>query len=142
MSKIKKLNGFTLLEVMVALAVLALTTTAVFTGIRTYAQNLSYVKQRTLASWIAANEMTRLRIERQWPKIGRLKNDVEYAGVEWDVVMDVSATDVDALRRIDVAVSLIGETGRDSQAVLTTAGFIGKPNDKQLPVKTWVRSQD
>jgi general secretion pathway protein I len=54
-------RGFTLLEVMIALAIIAITLGALISTSGSQASSAGYLKQKTLAHWVALNEITRLQ---------------------------------------------------------------------------------
>ena len=99
-------TGFTLIEVMVALVVVALGMMAVNTQLNRYTVAATYVEQKTLASWIATNKITELSIGPQWPPVDEYEEEVEFAGQQWHCAIVVSETEVPNLHRVDVSVSL------------------------------------
>lgn len=100
------LRGFTLIEAMVALAIVALGMMAVNTQLNRYAVTALYVEQKTLASWIASNQLTELSISGQWPDVGRSDDELTFAGQQWVTHLEISETPVPNLRRADVAIAL------------------------------------
>jgi general secretion pathway protein I len=105
-------RGFTLIEVMVALVIVALGMMAVHTQLNRYAAASAYVEQKTLASWIATNKLTELSIAPTWPSLGDYDEDVEFAGQQWRCAVEVSETAVTNLHRVDVSVSLLSDPER------------------------------
>jgi general secretion pathway protein I len=99
-------RGFTLLEAMVALVIVALGMMAVNTQLNRYAAAAIYVEQKTLASWIATNKLTELSVGPTWPAVGDSDEDVEFAGQKWRCAIKVQETAVKNLHRVDVSVSL------------------------------------
>ena len=97
--------GFTLLEAMVALVIVALGMMAVNTQLGHFAATAIHIEQKTLASWIATNRITELSIQNQWPELGDDEEEIDYAGRTWLVRTEVLETPVDNLRRVDVDVS-------------------------------------
>jgi general secretion pathway protein I len=104
--------GFTLLEALIALAIVALGMTAVQTQLNRYVVSAIVTEEKTLASWVAANKLTELSVASTWPELGRSDDEVELAQRQWRMVIDVSETQVDNLRRIDVRVYLADEPDR------------------------------
>jgi general secretion pathway protein I len=104
--------GFTLIEVMVALVIVAFGMMAVHTMLNSYAAASVYVEQKTLASWIATNKLTELSIGPTWPELGDSDEDVEFAGRQWRAEIEVSETPVANLRRVDVSVRLADDPER------------------------------
>jgi len=97
-------QGFTLLEVLVAVTIVAIAMGALLSGFARYAEQAGYVRQRTLATWVAHNRMNELMLEAGWPATGSKEDDFEMAGVEWRYRIEVRGTDDPELRRIDLRV--------------------------------------
>jgi len=104
--------GFTLLEAMVALVIVALGMMAVNSQLNRYAVAAVFVERKTLASWIATNEITALSVGHEWPGVGHHDEDVEFAGQMWRCQIVVSETEVQNLHRVDVSVALVTDPER------------------------------
>jgi general secretion pathway protein I len=104
--------GFTLIEVMVALAIVALGFGAILTQINRYTVAATYTREKTLASWIATNKLTELSIAPTWPAVGDSEEDLEFAGQQWRCEIVVEETPVTNLHRVDVSVRLLSEPER------------------------------
>ncbi len=76
-------TGFTLIEVMVALTIIAISLGALLSSSGTQANSAGYLKQKTLAHWVATNELTQLRVAKEFPDIGDKKGSTTMAGNEW-----------------------------------------------------------
>ena len=72
-------RGFTLLEAMVALVIVALGMMAVNGQLNRYVVAASFVEQKTLASWIGTNEITAMSVGPTWPPVGTHDEDVDFA---------------------------------------------------------------
>ena len=105
-------RGFTLLEAMVALVIVALGMMAVNTQLNRYAAAAVYIEQKTLASWIATNKLTELSVGPTWPAVGDSNEDVDFAGQKWRCVIKIQETPVKNLHRVDVSVSLAADPKR------------------------------
>jgi general secretion pathway protein I len=116
-------RGFTLLEVLVALAVLALALTALVRMAAIATRDFDGLRERTLASWIASNVLSDVRLKEHYPPIGRRDGRVRYAGREWSWELTVQATPESGIRRLDVQVFADVER-TDAVAFLT--GFAGE----------------
>jgi general secretion pathway protein I len=119
-------GGFTLLEVLVALAVLALTMGAVIKGVGGYAGNQAYLRDRTLTTWVARNVLVDQQVKDAWPSVGELKGTTEMGGREWRWTGTVSQTDEDDLRRLDVEVR--AADAEDSAPISVLSGFLRRPD--------------
>ncbi len=122
----RRQHGFTLLEVMVALAIVALTLGAIIRASGVYAGNAAYLKQRTFAQWIAQNKAIEYQVLEKFPRPGRDEGRVEFADHEWRWQVKISATDDSRLRRLDIRVAL-GDADPEDEPVATLVAFVGKP---------------
>jgi general secretion pathway protein I len=105
----RQTRGFTLLEAMVALVIVALGMMAVNTQLNRYTAAAIYTEQKTLASWIASNKLTELSIAATWPEVGEHDEDVDFAGQKWRCAIKVQETPVMNLHRVDVSVYLAAD---------------------------------
>ena len=116
----RKLSAFTLLEVMVALLIVAITMGAIVDSGGSSARNTAHLTQKTIASWIAQNEVSLYRAKRTWNNVSEVKGEVDMADASWQWKMKISNTDDPSLRRIDVDVYL----GDDDDIKASATGFI------------------
>ncbi|MBE9568484.1 MAG: type II secretion system minor pseudopilin GspI [Proteobacteria bacterium] len=103
-SIVNKSSGFTLIEVMVALTIIALSLGALLSTSGSQANNATYLKQKTLAHWVAVNELTQMRISKQFPDLGDKKGSTEMAENEWFWVRTSKATEDKDARQISFTV--------------------------------------
>ena len=122
----RRSGGFTLLEVMVAMTVLALTMGAVIKAVGGYTANQAYLRDRTLADWVARNVLVEQQVKDAWPSVGELKGTAEMGGREWRWIGTVSQTDEQDLRRLDVKIRPID--AEDSQPIAVLSGFLRRPD--------------
>jgi len=116
-------RGFTLVEVVVALAIVAIGMLAVFKTIGDTTHNVTELRDRSFAAWIADNRITEIRISGEMPSVEQTAGEVEFAGRRWHWITKVSQTQVQGLRRIDVSVRRDGDP--DSASLVNLAGFVG-----------------
>ena len=119
----KKTRGFTLIEVMVAMAIAALGLTAVISSISQMIDTGNSMRQKTYASWIAQNKITELRLRNIKPNVSETVGEIDYADHEWSWHAMISETGIDELYRVDVRVGLVD----DDENIRTVSGFIGEP---------------
>ena len=120
-------GGFTLIEVLVALAIVAIGMAAVLGTLTSSADTVSYLRDKTFANWVALNQIAQLRLTGQTPSPGKSDGDSELAGRKWHWRQEVSATQVPGMLRIDVSVRPTDVTvsDEDSGWYSTVSGMWG-----------------
>jgi len=104
MSKAILQRGMTLIEVMVALAVFSLAALSVVTVASEHLRSIDYLEQKTLAMWVANNQLTELELVGKLPGYGIKKGKVEYAGSTWFWQRETLKTADDSFRSINIRV--------------------------------------
>ena len=97
-------RGFTLLEVLVALAVVAIGLSAAFAAMGQSARSAEQLRVRTFAQWAAADALTALRLGQALPP-GQTRRQEEISGRLWWVEYRLQPTAAAALRDVEVRVS-------------------------------------
>lgn len=116
-------RGFTLIEVMVALVVVSLGMLGVIQAVGQTASNSSYLRDKTLAHWVAMNKLTEVRLQKAAPPIDKSSDEVKLGGRDWRWTMTVTQTPVETIRRIDISVR---EKDADEKSSLAfVSGFYG-----------------
>ena len=116
-------KGFTLIEIMVALVIFSLLSVTLLVRLGGDIRSEQVLEEKTLASIVAENFLTELRIKKDWSSVNNDKLTVEMAGRKWDVTTTVKDTEVENLRRVDVRVVMANDK-RSASYLLT--GFVGK----------------
>jgi general secretion pathway protein I len=119
---VKHPRGFTLIEIVVALAVLAFAMGAIISGMARYAANAAYLRDKTLALYVAHNRLAEVNLETAFPAIGDSDGDAEMGGAKWRWSEKVSDTPDPMVRRVEVRVRIQGT----SDDIATLTGFITK----------------
>lgn len=97
-------SGFTLVEVLVALTIVAVALMASLRAVGAMSAGAYDLRQRTLAQWSAENRLAQIRVQAEWPALGRRSFDCSQAEVALNCVEEVFATPNAAFRRVEVSV--------------------------------------
>jgi len=97
-------QGFTLLEVLVALAVLAVCMAAVARAAGSGVNHVEAMRERSLADWVAQNRLALHAARGDWLPVGTQNGEEAQAGRNFSWREEVSATPNPAMRRIVVSV--------------------------------------
>ncbi|MDD9893410.1 MAG: type II secretion system minor pseudopilin GspI [Gammaproteobacteria bacterium] len=117
-------KGFTLIEILVALVFIALPMTAIIQTVSNYVYEAAYLKEKTVAHWVAMNKLTELQVTRQFPKPGTSNGETLMIGEAWRWEYTVNNTPEADMRRVDINVF----APSDKEAVLTSlTAYLGKP---------------
>jgi general secretion pathway protein I len=119
----RRARGFTLIEVLAALVIVALGMLGVIQAVTQTARNGAYLREKTLAHWIAMNLITERRLLPSPPDVAETSDDIDFAGQRWRWTMAVTQTEVESLRRMDVSIRPADRP--DGQALVTVTGFYG-----------------
>jgi general secretion pathway protein I len=107
-SRARGANGFTLLEIMVALFVLAVALAATARGLGAAIDTTAALRDRTLARWVAEDRLASLELQHAWPALDAKEGDAEMGGRAFRWREQASATPVDRMRRVELSVFLPG----------------------------------
>ena len=108
---------------MVALAIIGLTMGAIIENTTASTRNALYLQEKTIASWIAMNQISLVRARREWTSVSNKKGEVEMANREWIWKMEILKTDDPNMRRLNVDVYL---ADKDDQSLASMTGFLGQ----------------
>lgn len=81
--------GFTLIEVLVALTVIAIALGALIKASGNHASSAGYIKQKTLSHYVGMNEIALLQAQQKWPALGKTHKSTEMAEFEWFWTIEV-----------------------------------------------------
>jgi len=129
-------DGFTIIEVMVALAIVAFSLTAIAASMGQMIDTANAMRDRTYASWIAQNKIAEMRLANVIPEVSATSGEVDYASTEWAWRAVVSETGIENLYRVDVTVSYPGQ----EDGIRTVTGFIGEPIIPGQSNSSWGRA--
>lgn len=98
-------RGFTLIEVLVALAVVIIAFMAMYGSMIQSIAAVTLMQEKTLATWIAFDRITELRVANQFPDDDESSGEIEMAGSEWVYTIKINPTASDDIRQVIVKVS-------------------------------------
>jgi general secretion pathway protein I len=120
----RRSRGFTLIEVLVALAIVTVGMAALLSALSSSADSVSYQRDKTFAEWVALNRLEEVRLALQRPQKGKSDGDVELAGRKWKWSQEVLETEVKGILRVDVSVRALDVPGSNDSSWLTTLSGI------------------
>ncbi len=117
-------RGFTLVEVLVALVVVALGLAALLTTVSSTARTSGFLRDKTLAQWIALNRITEVRLNQS--KFGQNLDtgELKFANRTWHYDTRYFATSVPSMQRLVVRV-WAGDAKTKGNPVVEVTGFLG-----------------
>ena len=119
-------GGFTLIEVLVALAIVAIGMAAVLGAVGSSADTATYLREKTLAEWIAVNQIAQARLQAQAPTKGSSEGELAYAGRHWRWHQEVTDGDLPGILRIDVTVQEADTPqGKDAPWIGSASSAVG-----------------
>ena len=117
-------EGFTLIEILVALAVIAIAVAAVVAAVSGNVSNAAYLQDRTLAHWVAMNKIAEVQVAKNWPAAGTQHGESLMASQQWSWQVKVSTTDDPDVRRVDVDVFANQNQKEPLSAIVA---YVGRP---------------
>lgn len=119
-------SGFTLLEVLIAMAILALLMPVIFKVISQVSLSAIQLQNKTYAQWVALNKMAEMRLQTAWPALGKSDGESEMAGQTWHWVMEVKNTDDKDVHKLIISVNPESDKN-DPVALSEVTAFLGRP---------------
>lgn len=121
-------RGFTLIEVLVALAIVAIGMAAVLEALTSSANTAAYLQDKTFAEWVALNRLETVRLTSTVPGTGTSTDKTDYAGRSWEWQQKVTQVPrVPDIRQIEIDVRPADNTADDNRGWYATAtGFVGQ----------------
>ena len=108
-------RGFTLLEILIALSIFAITSSALIGSMTRQISQATLMQEMTIAHWVAVNDLNQLRLseesdlnlekqEDRLPRVGVRHTDVRMADRDWQLRVDVSSTENEDIHRVTIEV--------------------------------------
>ena len=93
-------SGFTLVEVLVALSIVVISFVALYSGLLQMVSAMTLMQEKTIATWIAYDQITELRIIDNYPDVGESDGKVEMGRINWLYKTEIRATNSDDIRQV------------------------------------------
>ena len=119
-----RLRGFTLVEVLVALAIVSIALMAALRAAGQATNASGELRLRLFAGWVAENRLAEHRARVDWLPPGIARGTQSQGGVELAWREEVIATPNSAFRRVDVFVS---QPAQESRSLARLTGFVAQP---------------
>ncbi|MDA3921205.1 MAG: type II secretion system minor pseudopilin GspI [Salinisphaera sp.] len=129
-------GGFTLIEVLIALAVLAIALVAFVSAGAQNADYATYIRDRSVAEWVARDQLVEYQLQADWPGVGKKDGDTAMGRSKWHWVADIKSSPDPQVRRIDMRVYPVDpQSGKpDTNSILLISGFITRhPRAENAP---------
>ena len=111
-------NGFTLIEVLVAMVILSISLMAAIKVVSEVTRSASYLQDKTIAQWVAVNKLTEMRLAKEVPKAGHYDGEDEMAGRTWHWDIEVKTTFDPRLRLVNVGVKPASDSKDEAPTVV------------------------
>jgi general secretion pathway protein I len=117
-------GGFTLVEVLVALMVVAMGLAALMVAVSGTARTSGYLRDKTLAQWIGLNRLSEVRLN--MTKFGQNKDkaDLDFAGRKWHYDTRYFDTSIATMKRVVVRV-YAGDAKTKGNPLAESTSFLG-----------------
>lgn len=113
-------RGFSLIEALVALSVLAIAAVGLMRSVEAHVDSTRGLERRAAAMWVAENRLAEIELAARAAQAG----EVELLGTRWRVAVTRTATDDSEIVKIGIQVFAPGEAA----ALATLDGFVdGRP---------------
>ena len=123
MAKNKFSAGFTLIEVMLSMAIFSIAGIAILATANNNFSNTMLLEEKMLASWVASNQLVEANLEAKWPPKNNEKGSVELANREWFWLQKVVKTTDDNLQAIYIEVR---NNEKDEKPIMALMTYVGK----------------
>jgi general secretion pathway protein I len=121
-----KVRGFTLIEVLVALAIVVIGMSALLGAMTSAADTSIYLRDKMFAEWVALNRVEEVRLQFRKPAKGKSDGEVEYAGRKWRWEQEVLETEIPGILRVEVKVRPADMSASAKRSwYTTTSGIVG-----------------
>jgi len=111
LTRLAGVRGFTLIEVLVSLVIVALGVAAVMSALLSSADGTDRLRERSLAEWVAANRILETRLAKDFPALGSSEGKATMGGRDFQWRQRIERTAIDGV--IAIVVEVRAEGARD-----------------------------
>jgi len=119
-------HGFTLIEILVALAIVVVALAALQRSFAQVIDSTYTLRDRNIALWVAQNKLAQYQMEEHWPSVGTRNDTTVMANREWDWQEKVTKTQIPDVRRVEIEVRARGT----DYTLARLVGLVMKPQKK------------
>lgn len=117
-------SGFTLVEILVSLAIMSVVLGALIQAAAASANNAGRLRDRTIAQWVGSNRLAEMQLSGTFPDLGSKDGNTEMLGNTWYWKTVVQRVEDDDLRRVDIEIRRLEDA---QNPMVRVAGFIAHP---------------
>jgi len=121
---VRRAQGFTLVEVLVALMIVALGLAALMVAVSGTARTSGYLRDKTLAQWIAMNRITEVRLNITQFGQNTDTGEIDFGNRKWHYDTRYFDTSVASMKRVVVRV-YAGDAKTKGNPIVESVGFTG-----------------
>ncbi len=121
----RRWRGFTLLEVLIALAIFATAGAAILQASASHLRAVAQLEELTLASMIANNQLQQAQLNRSWPPRELEQGEVSLGNRDWQWQLRAVTVPDQDLRELQISVRLAEQP---EQVVYQLKTYIGRPD--------------
>ena len=114
-----KKQGFTLIETLLALFIISVLFVSVMKGLGTHSKTLFHIENKTIATWVAHQEMNKTLLQQQALQTGRFQGTKEQGGRVWHWLKKVAPSQFPGVLRIEIEVA----TEKDNNSIVRLEFF-------------------
>ena len=122
----KRQGGFTLVEVLIAVSILALVMVVLGQSMGATARAYTNINETHLGFLVASDKLVEMQVYQQWPTTGTSDSEVTRNGRDWWIETTISEGPYPDTRRVDIEVGMMQDDD-EGQMAYHLASLIGKP---------------
>ena len=107
-----------------ALAILAIALASLIKVSSSQTLNTEHLRDKTLAHWVAMNQITQMQLTQEWPSPGKKRGTEEMGLREWHWQRTITTTPDDRVRQVEIEVFRLRE---DESPITRLTSFLSQP---------------